>query len=41
MLTKTESLDSTNGSVTYDINLSNTWDCGEFVYEEPEANEEN
>lgn len=41
MLTKTESVDSTNGSVTYDINLSNIWDCGEFVYEEPEANEEN
>lgn len=39
MLTMTETTDE-NGSITYDVNLSNTWDCGTFVYEEPEANEE-
>lgn len=38
MLTKTETVDE-NGSVTYDINLSNTWDCGTFTYNEQEVNE--
>ena len=36
MLSKTESIDSTDGSTTYNINLSNVWDCGEFEYIEPE-----
>ena len=37
MLSKTESIDSTDGSTTYNINLSNVWDCGEFEYIEPEV----
>lgn len=35
ILTKTETIDPTNGSTTYDINLGNAWDCGEFEYIEP------
>ena len=33
--TNTETIDPTNGSTTYDINLGNAWDCGEFEYIEP------
>lgn len=39
MLKKTETVDE-NGSTTYNLELSNVWDCGTFVYEEPEANKE-
>ena len=37
MLSKTESINSSDGSTTYDLNLSNVWDCGEFEYNEPEG----
>lgn len=36
ILSKTESVDSTDGSTTYNIMLSNIWDCGEFEYIEQE-----
>lgn len=39
MLSKTETTDS-NGSVTYTLNLSDTWDCGTFEYSEIEQEQE-
>lgn len=39
MLTKTESTDE-NGSVTYTLNLSDTWDCGTFEYTEREEEQQ-
>lgn len=39
MLTLTETTDE-QGAITYNIDLDTTWDCGTFVYEEQDPNEE-